>query len=268
MAKTVLITGATSGFGAAMARRFVQARWRVVATGRRAERLRTLVDELGAETITAAPFDVRDVAAMNEALSALPEPFLGIDVLINNAGLALGTAPAPEARLDDWLRMIETNVTGLVTLTHRLLPILIERKGLIVNLSSVASSYPYPGGNVYGATKAFVRQFSLGLRSDLHGTGVRVTSIEPGLARTEFTLVRTGGDQAASDALYQGAHPLTAEDIADAVFCIATLPPHVNINRLELMPVSESWAAFQIYHDPRAQRVAEQTRSAGSRESM
>jgi serine 3-dehydrogenase len=259
MTKTVLITGATSGFGAAMARRFVQARWRVVATGRRAERLRTFVDELGAETIAAAPFDVRDVAAMNEALLALPEPFLGIDVLINNAGLALGTAPAPEARLDDWLRMIETNVNGLVTLTHRLLPILIERKGLIVNLSSVASSYPYPGGNVYGATKAFVRQFSLGLRSDLHGTGVRVTSIEPGLARTEFTLVRTGGDQAASDALYQGAHPLTAEDIADAVFWIATLPPHVNINRLELMPVSESWAAFQIYHDPRAQKVAEQT---------
>jgi serine 3-dehydrogenase (NADP+) len=145
--------------------------------------------------------------------------------------------------------MIETNVSGLVTLTHRLLPILIERKGLIVNMSSVAGSYPYPGGNVYGATKAFVRQFSLGLRSDLHGTGVRITSIEPGLAETEFTLVRTGGDQAASDALYQGAHPLTAEDIADTVCWIATLPPHVNINRIELMPVSQSWAGFQIYHD-------------------
>ncbi len=252
MTETVLITGATSGFGAAMARRFAQARWRVVATGRRAERLHVLIDEFGAETIAAAPFDARDFAAMNDALSALPEPFRGIDVLINNAGLALGTAPAPEARLEDWLAMIETNVTALVTLTYRLLPTLIERKGLIVNLSSVASSYPYPGNNVYGATKAFVRQFSLNLRSDLHGTGVRVTSIEPGLAETEFTLVRTGGDQAASDALYRGAHPLTAEDIADTVFWIATLPSHVNINRLEVMPVSESWAGFQVYHDPHA----------------
>jgi serine 3-dehydrogenase len=252
MRKTVLITGATSGFGAATARCFAQTGWGVVATGRRAERLRALVDELGMETINAAPFDVRDVDAINATLSSLPEAFRGIDVLINNAGLALGTAPAPETRLDDWLRMIETNITGLVTLTHRLLPILIERKGLIVNLSSVAGSYPYPGGNVYGATKAFVRQFSLGLRSDLHGTGVRVTSIESGLAMTEFTLVRTGGDQAASDALYKGADPLTAEDIANAVFWIASLPPHVNINRLQLMPVSESWAGFQVFHDPRA----------------
>ena len=244
-----MITGATSGFGAAMARRFAQAGWGVIATGRRTERLRALVDELGTETITPAPFDVRDVDAINATLSSLPEAFRGIDVLINNAGLALGTAPAPETRLDDWLRMIETNVTGLVTLTHRLLPTLIERKGLIVNLSSVAATYPYPGGNVYGATKAFVRQFSLGLRSDLHGSGVRVTSIEPGLAKTEFTLVRTGGDEAASDALYKGADPLTAEDIANVVCWIASLPPHVNINRLELMPVSQSWAGFQVYHD-------------------
>jgi serine 3-dehydrogenase len=261
--KTVLITGATSGFGAAMAQRFAQAWWRVVATGRRAERLRTLVDKFGAETIFAVPFDVRDMAAMNDTLSTIPEPFREIDVLINNAGLALGTAPAPEARLDDWLRMIETNVTGLVTLTHKLLPTLIERKGSIINLGSVAGSYPYPGGNVYGATKAFVRQFSLDLRSDLHGTGVRVTSIEPGLAQTEFTFVRTGGDQAASDSLYKSAHPLTAEDIAETVFWIATQPPYVNINRLELMPVSQSWAGFQVYRDPRAERDSEQTRNAG-----
>src|SRR5258705_2092629 len=250
-----------------MARRFAQARWRVVATGRRAERLRTLVAEFGSETVAAAPFDMRDLAAINTTLSALPEPFRGIDVLINNAGLALGTAPAPETRLDDWLRMIETNVSGLVTLTHRLLPILIERKGLIVNIGSVAGSYPYPGGNVYGATKAFLRQFSLGLRSDLHGTGVRVTSIEPGLAETEFTLVRTGGDQAASDALYQGAHPLTAEDIADVVCWIASLPSHVNINRLELMPVSQSWAGFQVYHEAHAPTAAEQRRVRISEQS-
>lgn len=247
--KTVLITGATAGFGAAMARQFAEAGWRVIGTGRRTERLRTFADEYGADRFHAAPFDIRDVSAMEDALSSLPESFRGIDVLINNAGLAIGNAPAPQAELEDWLTTIETNVTPLVTLTHKLLPVLIERKGLIVNLSSVAATYPYPGGNVYGATKAFVSQFSLGLRSDLHGTGVRVTSIEPGLCETEFTLVRTGGDQAASDALYKGAHPLTADDIAGVVFWIANLPPHVNINRLEVMPVTQSWPSFQIFRD-------------------
>ena len=249
MNKTVMITGATSGFGAAMARCFAGAGWRVVATGRRAERLQALVDEFGKETVASAPFDMRDTAAMDVALSTLPEPFRGIDVLVNNAGLALGTAPVPQARLDDWLKMIDTNITGLVTLTHRLVPTLIERKGLIVNISSVAADYPYRGGNVYGASKAFVQQFSLSLRSDLHGTGVRVTSIEPGMAETEFTLVRTGGDQAASDALYKGVHPLTAQDIAAAVYWVATQPPHVNINRIEIMPVNQSWAGFQAYRD-------------------
>ena len=247
--KTVFITGATAGFGAAMARQFAAAGWRVIGTGRRAERLRSLEDELGADRFHAAAFDIRDASAMNAALSSLPESFRGIDVLVNNAGLAIGNAPAPKAKLEDWLTTIETNVTPLVRLTHKLLPGLIERKGLIVNLSSVAATYPYPGGNVYGATKAFVTQFSLGLRSDLHGTGVRVTSIEPGLCETEFTLVRTGGDQAASDALYKGAHPLTADDIAGAVFWIANLPPHMNINRLELMPVSQSWLGTQIFRD-------------------
>ena len=249
MPKTVLITGATAGFGAAMARQFAEAGWRVIGTGRRAERLRALTDELGPERFWAANFDIRDEAAMDQALASLPESFRGIDVLVNNAGLAIGNAPAPRARIEDWLTTIETNVTPLVRLTHKLLPGLIERKGLIVNLSSVAATYPYPGGNVYGATKAFVKQFSLGLRSDLHGTGVRVTSIEPGLCETEFTLVRTGGDQAASDALYRGAHPLTAEDIAGVVFWIANQPPHVNINRLEVMPVSQSWPPFQFHRD-------------------
>jgi serine 3-dehydrogenase len=252
MTKTIMITGATSGFGAAMARRFVEADWRVVATGRRIERLERLVEEFGAEKVAVAPFDMQDSVAMEKALAALPDPFRGIDVLVNNAGLALGTAPAPQARLDDWLTMINTNITGLVTLTHKLLPTLIERKGAIVNLSSVAAIYPYSGGKVYGATKAFVQQFSLGLRSDLHGTGVRVTSIEPGMAETEFTLVRTGGNQAASKAVYQGFQPLTAQDIADAVFWVANLPPHVNVNRLELMPVNQSWAGFQVYREQKA----------------
>jgi serine 3-dehydrogenase len=249
MTKTILITGATSGFGAAAAGRFARSGWRVVANGRRAERLQTLVDEFGSDRVTTAVFDVRDAAAMDAALAHLPEPFRGIDVLVNNAGLALGSAPAPQASLDDWLTMIQTNVVGLVTITHKLLPTLMERRGAILNLSSVAASYPYTGGNVYGATKAFVRQFSLDLRSDLHGTGVRVTSIEPGMAETEFTLVRTGGDQAASDALYDGFQPLTADDIAETLFWVATLPPHVNIDRLELMPVSQSWAGFQVFRE-------------------
>ncbi|HET6782416.1 MAG TPA: SDR family NAD(P)-dependent oxidoreductase, partial [Pseudoxanthomonas sp.] len=200
----------------------------------------------GADKVHAATFDVRDEAAMEAALSALPEDFRGIDVLINNAGLALGTAPAQNASLQDWRTMIDTNITALVTLTHRLLPGLIERKGAIINMSSVAASYPYPGGNTYGGSKAFVKQFSLGLRSDLHGTGVRVTSIEPGMAETEFTLVRTHGDQAASDKMYGGADPMTAEDIAEQLYYIATLPPHLNINRLEIMPVTQSFAGFQV----------------------
>ncbi len=245
MTKTVLITGATSGFGAAAVERFADAGWRVIATGRRAERLQPLVGRFG-DKVHAATFDVRDEAAMEAALSALPEDFRGIDVLINNAGLALGTAPAQKASLQDWRTMIDTNITALVTLTHRLLPGLIERKGAIINMSSVAASYPYPGGNTYGGSKAFVKQFSLGLRSDLHGTGVRVTSIEPGMAETEFTLVRTHGDQAASDKMYGGATPMTAGDIADALFYIATLPPHLNINRLEIMPVTQSFAGFQV----------------------
>ena len=251
MTQTALITGATSGFGAATARRFVAAGWRVIVTGRRAERLQALVDELGNDErgtprAHAACFDMRDAAAMQAALDAVPADFAGIDLLVNNAGLAQGTQPAQRASLEDWQRMIDTNVTALVTLTRAVLPTLIERRGAIVNISSTAANYPYTGGNVYGGTKAFVSQFSLGLRSDLHGTGVRVTTLEPGMAETEFTLVRTHGDQTASDALYQGARPMTAQDIADTIHWIATLPPHLNINRLEMMPVSQSFAGFQI----------------------
>jgi len=189
---------------------------------------------------------MRKADAIEAALAGLPASFRDIDLLINNAGLALGTAPAQKASLDQWNQMIETNVIGLVTITHKLLDTLIARKGAIINISSVAASYPYPGGNVYGGSKAFVSQFSLGLRSDLHGTGVRVTAVEPGMAETEFTLVRTSGNREASDKLYKGADPMTAENIADTLFWIATLPPHMNINRIELMPVSQSFSPFQV----------------------
>ena len=247
MTRIAFITGATSGFGAAAARIFVADGWKVVATGRRAERLQSLVDELGAQHVHPAAFDVRDESAMRAALAALPDGFRGIDLLVNNAGLAQGTKPAQQASLDDWNTMIDTNVRALVTLTHALLPTLVERRGAVVNVSSTAATYPYAGGNVYGGTKAFVSQFSLGLRADLHGTGVRVTALEPGMAETEFTLVRTHGDQAASDSLYHGARPMTAEDIARTIHWIATLPPHLNINRLEMMPVSQSFAGFQVH---------------------
>lgn len=246
MTKTAFITGATSGFGRAAAKRFVDAGWQVVATGRRTERLQALRDELG-DALHPAAFDIRDEAAMRAVLDALPERFRGIDLLLNNAGLAQGTKPAQAALLSDWKTMIDTNVTALVTLTHALLPTLIARKGAIINISSIAGVYPYTGGNAYGGSKAFVSQFSLGLRSDLHGTGVRVTTIEPGMAETEFTVVRTHGDQAASDTLYAGANPMTAEDIADTIFWVATLPPHLNINRIELMPTSQSFAGFQVH---------------------
>lgn len=244
--RTALITGGTSGIGEAAVRAFVAAGWRVIATGRRKERLDALVAELGADRVHPAAFDVRDEAARDTALDALPAEFQAIDLLVNNAGLALGTAPAQSASLDQWKTMIDTNVTALVSLTRKLLPGIVERKGAIINLSSVAATYPYAGGNVYGGTKAFVRQFSLGLRSDLAGTGVRVTSIEPGMVETEFTLVRTEGNREASDKLYGGANPMTGEDIADTLLWVAQLPPHLNINTLELMPVSQSFAGFQV----------------------
>ncbi|WP_242097236.1 SDR family NAD(P)-dependent oxidoreductase [Sphingomonas sp. CROZ-RG-20F-R02-07] len=246
MSKTALITGATSGIGRAAAIAFAAAGWRVIATGRRADRLEALRAEIGADRLHPAVFDICDEAARDAALADLPDAFRDIDLLVNNAGLALGTKPAQQSDLAQWHTMIATNVSALVSLTHRMLPGLIERRGAIINLSSVAATYPYPGGNVYGGTKAFVTQFTLGLRSDLHGTGVRVTAIEPGMVETEFTVVRTGGDQAASDTLYGGATPMTGGDIAATLLWVAELPPHLNINRLELMPVSQSFAGFQV----------------------
>ena len=245
MAKTVLITGATAGIGAAAARRFARDGWKVVGTGRRQERLDALADELG-DSFHALNLDIRDLDAIPAAVESLPAVFGTIDLLINNAGLAPPMQPLQEADLGASLNSIQTNINGLVAITRHLLPGLIERKGAVINLSSVAATYPYRGGAVYGGSKAFVRQFSLDLRCDLHGTGVRVTSIEPGMVETEFTLVRTQGDQAASDALYSGMNPMTGDDIADTLFWLATLPPHLNINTIELMPVSQSFAGFTV----------------------
>jgi serine 3-dehydrogenase len=242
--KTILITGATAGFGEAAARRFVAGGWNAIGTGRRGDRLARLQEELG-DAFLPLEIDMRDFGSL-ERLSSLSTPWSGVDLLLNNAGLAPPTDPLAKT---DWERIeavIDTNVTGLVALTRTLLPELIERKGQIINLSSVAATYPYKGGAVYAGTKAFVRQFSLDLRSDLAGTGVRVTSVEPGMAETEFTIVRTGGDKEASDKLYAGMNPMTAQDLADLFWWLANLPPHLNINTVELMPVSQSFAGFTI----------------------
>jgi serine 3-dehydrogenase (NADP+) len=244
-ARTALVTGATSGIGRATARLLVAEGWRVVGTGRRADRLAELRAELGA-AFHGATFDIADETALRAALDALPGPFRAIDLLVNNAGLGLGTAPAQEGSLDDWRVMVETNVMGLLAITRALLPTLIERCGAIVNLSSVHATWPSAINGVYGGTKAFVRQFSLDLRADLHGTGVRVTSIEPGLVETDFFRVRSGGDRQAHEAYYGGTDPLRPEDVAAAIAWVAALPPHVNVNSLEIMPVSQTWAGFRL----------------------
>lgn len=246
---TVLVTGATAGFGEATARRFAREGHKVIISGRRAERLNALADELG-EAVLAAPFDVRDRAAVTAAIEGLPGGFAEIDVLVNNAGLALGLDPAQSADLTDWDTMIDTNIKGLTYCTRAVLPGMVaRRRGHIINLGSVAGAYPYPGGNVYGATKAFVHQFSLNLRADLHGSDVRVTSVEPGLAETEFSLVRFKGDKDKSKGPYQGLDPLTGEDIADIVYYAASSPSHVNINRIEVMPVRQSFSMFAFARD-------------------
>ena len=248
MQKIALITGATAGFGNSSVKEFIDNGWKVIATGRREERLLALKEQFG-EALHTPTFDIQNSTQINEAIDSLPSNFKNIDLLINNAGLALGTAAAQECDLEQWNTMVDTNIRGLMSLTHKVLPTLIEQRGAVINISSVAASYPYPGGNVYGGTKAFVVQFSLGLRSDLHGTGVRVTCVEPGMSETEFTLVRTKGDQSASDKLYEGANPMTGEDIAKTLYWIATLPPHMNINRVELMPVNQSFSPFQVHRN-------------------
>jgi serine 3-dehydrogenase (NADP+) len=247
MTKTILITGATAGFGRASARRFAQGGWLVIGTGRRAERLRELSDEIG-DAFLPLEVDMRNRDEV-ESLAELSPPWGDIDVLLNNAGLAPPTDPLADTDWDRIQTVVDTNITGLVALTRALLPRLIERKGQIINLSSVAATYPYKGGAVYAGTKAFVRQFSLDLRCDLAGTGVRVTSVEPGMAETEFTVVRTGGDQQASDKLYAGMDPMTADDLAELFWWLATLPRRLNINTVELMPVTQSWAGFTVSRD-------------------
>jgi len=248
MTKTVFITGVTAGIGAAAARKFASEGWQVIGTGRRRDRLDELAAELG-DYFHPLALDMLKPEEFESVLESLPESYRAIDLLLNNAGLAPPMSNLQDAQQAPLDVSIDTNVTGLVALTRALLPRLIERKGAVINLASVAATYPYRGGAVYAGTKAFVRQFSLGLRCDLAGTGVRVTSIDPGMVETEFTLVRTGGDQAASDALYANMDPMTAEDIAGTIWWVATLPPHLNINALELMPVNQSWGGFAVHRN-------------------
>jgi len=245
--RTVFVTGASAGFGEAIARRFAADGARVIVSARRSDRIAELAKELGGDVL-ALTLDVRDRAAVADAVSGLPPEFAAIDVLVNNAGLALGLEPAYESSLDDWDAMIDTNCKGLAYCTRAVLPGMVKRGyGHVINLGSIAGTYPYPGGNVYGATKAFVHQFSLDLRSDLQGSGVRVTSVEPGLSGgTEFSVVRFGGDRAKAGQVYEGVHPLEAGDVAEAVYWAASLPSHVNINVIEMMPVAQSFGPLAV----------------------
>lgn len=252
MTTVALVTGASSGIGAAVARRFVESGARVVAVARRTEKLHALADELGRQAVLPLALDVGDRIAGHEAIAALPEPFAAVDVLVNNAGLALGLEPAPNADLDDWDLMVDTNCKGLMYMTRAVLPGMVARRtGHVINLGSVAGTYPYPGGNVYGATKAFVRQFSLNLRSDLHGTGVRVTCLEPGMCGdTEFSQVRFRGDAERALAVYDRTQPLTPDDIAATIQWLASQPAHVNVDLVEVMPTAQSFAPLQVARDP------------------
>lgn len=248
MQKTIVITGATSGFGRACAERFAREGWRLIVTGRRKERLQELTDRLAGTAIHAVELDVRELRSVEAMVAGLPEAFRDIDVLVNNAGLALGLQGAHEADLNDWETMIDTNIKGLCYLTRCLLPGMVARnQGHIINMGSIAGNYPYPGGNVYGATKAFVKQFSRNLLTDLIHTALRVTNIEPGLAESEFSIVRFHGDKEKADAVYRGTQPLTPVDIAEIVYWVTSVPPHVNICTVEVMPVCQSCGPLAIH---------------------
>ena len=241
--RVALITGATSGFGNALARRLLSAGACVIATGRRQDRLQALASAAGTDRLLIRQLDVRSRESVDQCLTTLPADFKPIDILFNNAGLALGMAKAHEALIEDWETMIETNVTGLSRVTRAVLPGMVERnRGDILNMSSVAATYPYPGGNIYGATKAFVRQFSLNLRADLLGTRIRVTAFDPGMCETEFSLVRLKADAAAAKRIYEGINPLSAEDVIDVVEATLRFPAHLNVNAIELMPVQQAFA--------------------------
>lgn len=247
----IFITGASAGFGETMCRRFVQAGFAVVGAARRADKLAQLSNELG-ELFHAVEMDITDKASVNAALTSLPENFRQIDGLINNAGLALGLEPAQTADFNDWETMIYTNIIGLTYLTHQILPQMVERKdGYIINIGSIAGNYAYPGSNIYGASKAFVRQFSLNLRADVHGTGVRVSNVEPGLcAGTEFSNVRFKGDDARAASVYEHTEALNADDIADTVLWLYQRPKHMNVNSIEIMPTSQSFGALPVHRTP------------------
>jgi len=250
MQKTICITGATSGFGRACAERFAAEGWRLIITGRRTERLKELTEQWRDVPVHAVELDVRDLGAVEAMVRDLPEGFRDIDVLVNNAGLALGLQGAHEADLRDWETMIDTNIKGLCYLTRCLLPAMVVRnQGHIINIGSIAGTYPYPGGNVYGATKAFVKQFSRNLLTDLIRTKIRVTNIEPGLSESEFSIVRFHGDKDKADAVYQGTEPLTPVDIAEIVHWVTSVPPHVNICTVEVMPVCQSCGPLAIHRE-------------------
>ena len=246
---TVLITGASSGFGEAAARKFAATGRKLVIAARRAERINKLAEELG-ENVLGITLDVRDREEVVEKLQNLPDGHADVDVLVNNAGLALGLAGADQTDLDEWDTMVDTNVKGLMYCTRAVLPGMVERGGgHVVNLGSVAASWPYPGGNVYGGTKAFVQQFSRNLRADLLGKNIRVTNVEPGMCETEFSVVRFSGDEDKAKNVYAGMQPLSGDDVADIILWVTALPPHINVNQLEVMPVAQAWSPFAVHRE-------------------
>lgn len=248
--KTAFITGATSGFGQALARRILSAGGKVIATGRRLDRLNDFAKEMQNQNLLVRQIDVCDKNSIDDVINNLPPEFSNIDILFNNAGLALGLKGAHDANLDDWETMIATNISGLVHTTRRVLDIMVKHnKGDIINVGSIAGTYPYPGGNVYGATKAFVHQFSLNLRADLLGKNIRVTCVEPGMCETEFSEVRFKGDKDAAAKVYAGANPLSADDIALTIENILKLPSHINVNTIEIMPITQAFSPFAVHRE-------------------
>lgn len=247
--KTIMITGATSGFGEACARLFASSGWKLILTGRRQQRLDDLQQELGGtDKVHCCCFDITDRQAVETAFQTLPDAFSNIDVLLNNAGLALGLEPADQTNLDDWEKMVDTNIKGLMYCTRTALPKMKQNKqGYIINIGSIAGNWPYPGGNVYCASKAFVRQFSLALRADLLGTGIRITNIEPGNAETEFSMIRFKDNEQRADDVYQNTKALTADDIANTVLWLANTPAHVNVTTMEIMPTEQATGPLAIY---------------------